>query len=77
MNLFMLLPLLNATVTPLDSTAWQSVMDNLTAQLNVTAIVGVIAALVAACVGFVFLWWGVRKVARSLITAVKSGRMPF
>lgn len=77
MALTMMLPRLMADVTPLDATAWQSVMDNLTAQLNVTSIVGVIAALVAACVGFVFLWWGVRKVGRSLITAVKSGRMPF
>lgn len=77
MNLIAMIPLLAATVTPIDATAWQEVMDNLTAQLNVTSIVGVIAALVAACVGFVFLWWGVRKVGRSLITAVKSGRMPF
>lgn len=77
MNMFMMLPLLMADVTPLDATAWSSVMDNLTAQLNVQSIVGVIAALVGACVGFVFLWWGVRKVSRAIITAVKSGRMPF
>lgn len=77
MNMFMMLPLLMADVTPIDSTAWSSVMDGLTAQLNVQSIVGVIAALVGACVGFVFLWWGVRKGARALISAVKSGKLRF
>ncbi len=77
MALTMMLPRLAADVTVLDESAWSSVMTNLTTQLNPTTIIGVIAGVVGACVGFVFLWWGVRKGAKALISAVKSGKLHF
>lgn len=55
--------------------AWTSVMDALTAQISVTSIVGVLATLVTAGIGLVFMWWGIRKALNSLMTAFKSGKM--
>ena len=61
-----------AAVTPAD---WASVISAMTAQISVTTIVGVLASVVTAGIGLVFLWWGVRKAARSLMAAFKKGRM--
>ena len=61
-----------AAVTPSD---WASVISAMTAQISVTTIVGVLASVVTAGIGLVFLWWGVRKAARSLMAAFKKGRM--
>lgn len=61
-----------ATVTPAD---WASVISAMTAQISVTTIVGVLASVVTAGIGLVFLWWGVRKAARALMAAFKKGRM--
>ena len=64
-----------ATATAVDATAWASVMDALTAQISVSSIVGVLATLVTAGIGLVFMWWGVRKALRSLMSAFKKGKM--
>lgn len=60
------------TVTPSD---WSSVIDAITAQISVSTIVTVLAGLVTAGIGFVFLWWGVRKAISSLMSAFKKGRV--
>ena len=57
------------------STDWQSVITALTGQISVSTIVGVIAATAAAGVGLVFMWWGVRKAVRALMSAFKKGRL--
>lgn len=64
-----------ADATVVDSTAWASVMTALTSQISVTTIVGVLASLVTAGIGLVFMWWGVRKALRSLMSAFKRGKM--
>ena len=61
-----------AAVTPDD---WADVISAMTAQISVTSIVGVLASVVTAGIGLVFLWWGVRKAARALMAAFKKGRM--
>lgn len=61
----------------LTSSEWASVISAMTGQLSVDTVVGVLATLVAAGVGFVFLWWGVRKASRSLLSAFKSGKLKF
>lgn len=61
--------------TIIGATAWESVMTALTAQISVTAIVGVLATLVTAGIGLVFMWWGVRKALRSLMAAFRKGKM--
>ena len=59
------------------STDWASVISAMTGQLSISTVVGVLATLVAAGIGFVFLWWGVRKASRSLISACKRGKLNF
>lgn len=62
----------SAAVTAAD---WKAVIDALTAQVSVAQIVAVLATLVTAGIGLVFMWWGVRKALRSLMAAFRKGRM--
>ena len=66
---------LMASVNAVDATAWSSVIDALTAQISVASVVGVLATLVSAGIGLVFMWWGVRKASRSLMSAFRKGKM--
>lgn len=59
-------------VTPAD---WSSVITAMTGQISVSTVVGVLASVVTAGIGLVFLWWGVRKAAKSLMAAFRKGRM--
>lgn len=61
-----------AVVTASD---WASVISSLTAQISVSTVVGVLATTVAAGVGLVFMWWGVRKAIRTIMAAFRKGRM--
>lgn len=54
---------------------WASVMSAMTSQISVSTIVGVLATLVTAGIGLVFLWWGVRKAVGSLMGSFRSGRI--
>lgn len=64
-----------ADASVVDATAWASVMEALTKQISVSTVVGVLATLVTAGIGLVFMWWGVRKALASLMKAFKSGRL--
>lgn len=46
----------------------------MTAQISVSTIVGVLASGMAAVIGIVFMWWGVRKVAKMLFSAFRKGK---
>lgn len=59
----------------ISSTAWSSVLTALQAQLSVSAVVEVLAVLVGAAVGLVFMWWGVRKTAKVLMSAFRKGKL--
>lgn len=54
---------------------WASVMTALTSQVSVSTVVGVLATLVTAGIGLVFMWWGVRKALKSLMSAFRKGKM--
>lgn len=60
------------TVSPSD---WSTVISNVVGQFSVANIVGVIASVVLAGIGFVFLWWGVRIAFNSIMGAVKRGTL--
>lgn len=47
----------------------------MTSQISVATVVGVLATLVAAGIGLVFMWWGVRKAIGSLMSAFRKGKM--
>lgn len=53
---------------------FKSIFDAITAQFSVTNIVAILGGLVAFCITFVFLWWGVRKGFAAAMRAVKSGK---
>lgn len=61
-----------AAVTAAD---WSSVITAMTGQISVSTIVGVLATLVTSGIGLVFMWWGVRKAASSLMAAFRKGKM--
>ena len=54
---------------------WASVISAMTSQIIVSTVVGVLATLVTAGIGLVFLWWGVRKAVGSLMGSFRSGRI--
>ena len=67
--------MLNPIVAAVTASDWQSVITAMTAQISVETIVGVLATLVTGGIGLVFMWWGVRKAARSLMAAFRKGKM--
>lgn len=70
-----MMSLMATASTAVGADAWASVMEALTAQVSVSTIVGVLVTLVTAGIGLVFMWWGVRKALRSLMSAFRKGKM--
>lgn len=66
--------MLVAEVTPISYTDFQSVITAMSAQLSVSTVVGVLAAITPVVIGLVFMWWGVRKGSKVLMRAFKSGK---
>lgn len=64
-----------STATAVTADAWASVISAMTGQISVATIVGVMATIVAACIGIVFMWWGVRKAVRALMAAFRKGKI--
>lgn len=58
--------------TVVSSDDFKPVLDALTSQISITTVVGIIVAVVAAGIGFVFLWWGIRKVFGAVMKAFKG-----
>lgn len=54
---------------------WKTVIDSVVAQFSVSEIINVLVSIVVAGIGFVFMWWGVRKAFRAIMSAVRRGRM--
>lgn len=70
-----LIPLTDATSSVVTAKDWASVIAAMTSQISVSTVVGVLATLVTAGIGLVFLWWGVRKAVGSLMGSFRSGRI--
>lgn len=66
---------MEGTAAVITAADWASVISALTAQISVSTVVGVLATLATAGVGLVFMWWGVRKAIRALMSAFKGGRL--
>lgn len=61
--------------TAITSSDFTSVLTALQAQISVASVVEVLAVVAGACIGLVFMWWGVRKVTRSLMSAFRKGKI--
>lgn len=59
-------------VSPAD---WASVLSAMTGQISVSTVVAVLASTTGAAIGLVFMWWGVRKLARVLMAAFRRGKL--
>lgn len=70
-----LIPLTDPAPKAVTASDWASVISAMTAQISVSTVVGVLATLVTAGIGLVFLWWGVRKAVGSLMGSFRSGRI--
>ncbi len=64
---------LNATA--ISSTDFTSVLTALQNQISVSTIVEVLAVVAGAAIGMVFMWWGVRKIAKTLMAAFRKGKL--
>lgn len=73
--LFELIPLTESATKVVTASDWASVIAAMTSQISVSTVVGVLATLVTAGIGLVFLWWGVRKAVGSLMGSFRSGRI--
>lgn len=71
----MLVALDSGSASAVTAADWASVISAMTAQISVATIVGVMATIVAACIGIVFMWWGVRKAVRALMAAFRKGKI--
>lgn len=69
------IPLGETTSKVVTASDWASVISAMTSQISVSTVVGVLATLVTAGIGLVFLWWGVRKAVGSLMGSFRSGRI--
>lgn len=70
-----LIPLTDPSPSVVTAKDWASVISAMTSQISVSTVVGVLATLVTAGIGLVFLWWGVRKAVGSLMGSFRSGRI--
>lgn len=71
----MVTALASSTATAVTASDWESVITAMTGQVSVATIVGVLATVVAACIGIVFMWWGVRKAVCALMAAFRKGKI--
>lgn len=60
--------------TTVSTTTIMDILTAITSVFSITQIVAMIAGILGVSMAFVFLWWGVRKGARVVIRAVKSGK---
>lgn len=74
-TLLELIPLTDPATKVVTASDWASVISAMTSQISVSTVVGVLATLVTAGIGLVFLWWGVRKAVGSLMGSFRSGRI--
>ena len=61
--------------TVVTSADWASIITAITGQISVSSVVAAVATMVGAGIGLVFMWWGVRKAARTLLAAFRKGRV--
>ena len=62
-------------VTAVSSTDIASVLTALQAQISVASVVEIIAYVIGAGIGLVFMWWAASKLIRSFMGAFRSGRL--
>ncbi len=68
-------PALAAEGDPVSASDWSAILTSLTAQISVSTIVAALATFITAGIGLVFMWWGVRKLVRTVMGAFRRGKL--
>lgn len=63
------------TSAAVSSTDIASVLTALQRQISVASVVEIIAYVIGAGIGLVFMWWAARKLIRTFMGAFRSGRL--
>lgn len=66
--------LLSGETTAVSASTIMDILTAITSTFSITQIVAMIAGILGVSLTFVFLWWGVRKGAKVVMAAVKSGK---
>lgn len=62
--------------TPLlDYSVFDSVIDAITAHINVAGIISVLVGVIPVALAFIALWWGVRKASQIVFSAFRKGKL--
>lgn len=64
-----------ATETAIGWNDLSSVLTAITGQISVNTVIAVVAGAIGASIGLVFMWWGVRKLIRVIMSAFRKGRL--
>lgn len=65
----------STTPAAVSSTDIASVLTALQKQISVASVVEIIAYVIGAGIGLVFMWWAARKLIRTFMGAFRSGRL--
>lgn len=57
------------------TTQLQEIISSITGVIDVTTMVGMLAAIFGVSAVFVLMWWGIRTGKRYIMSAVTRGRM--
>ncbi len=69
------MPIIPLEATAISSSDFTAVLTALQGQISVSTIVEVLAVVAGAAIGMVFMWWGVRKIAKTLMAAFRKGKL--
>lgn len=69
-----LMPFLEGEVSTVGWDDIKVIIDPITTQFSVSNIALIIAGVLGVSVGFVFMWWGVRKLYGIVLKAAKKGK---
>lgn len=65
----------SSTPAAVSSTDIASVLTALQKQISVASVVEIIAYVIGAGIGLVFMWWAARKLIKTFMGAFRSGRL--
>lgn len=65
----------STTPAAVSSTDIASVLAALQKQISVASVVEIIAYVIGAGIGLVFMWWAARKLIKTFMGAFRSGRL--
>lgn len=63
------------SVSVMDYSVFKSVIDTISAGINVQGIISVLVGVIPVALAFIALWWGVRKASQIVFSAFRKGKL--